>query len=86
MFNTEYYTPFCLNKIIHSCIYSPAGTSTKQMLRYSFTMKDEDGKVRWYNAKHREVVCMLPGKYYRLRIATGAVNKSVCEDSHTEDL
>ena len=36
--------------------------------------------------QNRSGICMLPGKYYRVCIARAAVNESVCEDSHGEDM
>jgi len=43
----------------------PAESSTEHVFAYSFnTVKDEDGNCqgRWYNAKHRSGICMLPGE------------------------
>ena len=47
-------------------------------------MKEAAAKVRWYIAKHRKGVCMLLGKV--LHFAKAAVNESLFEYSHTEEL
>jgi len=49
-------------------------------------MKTATAKVRWYSAKHGEGCGCFQKKNYRVCIARVAVNKSACEDSHTEDL
>ena len=48
---------------------TPPGNSTEHVFRYKCSlygdkMKTATAKVRWYNAKHREGMCMLLGEVF----------------------
>ena len=49
-------------------------------------MTTATAKVRWYNANIDLGDACFQEKYYRVCIASAAVNESVCEDSHAEHM
>ena len=66
---------------------TPPGSSTEHM----FTVKDElqmaTAQVRYSITQNIERVCAcFQEKCYKVCIARAAVNQSVCEDSHTEQM